>query len=167
MESTLCSRQLSLPFSFASESVYEADAEKAYHVEQAEQSILLDQFEIVRSQFFSLSEKPVMTIGNKRVTFNTMCLKKFYNVEYVELLINTVEKCIAIRPCDQDSPNAIHWGSKKGNRWQPSPKSISGFAGALLAMTGWEQENRYRLCGQYLTDGEDQMLVFDLQEVCL
>lgn len=148
----------------ASESVYEADAEKAYHVEQTEQSILLDQFEIVRSQFFSLSEKPVMTIGNKRVTFNTMCLKKFYNVEYVELLINTVEKCIAIRPCDQDSPNAIHWGSKKGNRWQPSPKSISGFAGALLAMTGWEQENRYRLCGQYLTDGEDQMLVFDLQE---
>lgn len=148
----------------ASESVYESEVEAAHHGQQDDQSVFLDQFEIVRSQFFSLSEKPVMTIGNKRVTFNSMCLKKFHDVEYVELLINTVEKCIAIRPCDQDSPNAIHWGSKKGNRWHPAPKSISGFAGALLDLTGWNQDNRYRLCGQYLTDGKDQMLVFDLQE---
>lgn len=124
----------------------------------------LDQFEIVRSQFFSMAEKPLMTIGNKRVSFNTMCMKKFQDVEYVELLVNTVEKCVAIRPCDEESPNAIHWGRKKGNRWFPSPKSISGFAGALLSITGWNPENRYRLCGQYLTDGEAQMLVFDLEE---
>ena len=155
-----------------SENDYRAACESAYEpytqMEQpdmpTEDRTHLDQFEIVRAQFFTLAEKPIMTIRDRRVTFNTTCLKKFRDVEYVELLINTVEKCIAIRPCERDNPNAIHWGRKKDDRWVPSPKSISGFAGALLTMTGWNPYNRYRLCGQYLTDGEEQMLVFDLQE---
>ena len=148
----------------ACESAYGSDSQRTQSNTPVEDHTQLDQFEIVRAQFFTLAEKPIMTIGNRRVTFNTTCLKKFRDVEYVELLINTVEKCIAIRPCEQDNPNAIHWGRKKDNRWVPSPKSISGFAGALLTMTGWNPYNRYRLCGQYLTDGDDQMLVFDLQE---
>lgn len=154
-----------------SENDYQAASESAYDsghevVDQDADTkdFWLDQFEIVRSQFFSGAEKPTMTFGNKRVSFSTMCLKKFRDVEYVELLLNTVEKCIAIRPCDKTSPNAIHWGRKKDNRWIPSPKSISGFADVLLSIMGWDPDNRYRLCGQYLTDGEDQMLVFDLQE---
>lgn len=128
------------------------------------EQIGLDQYEIVRANFFSLKEKPVMTIRNNRIVFNTMCMNKFFDVEYVELLLNPVEKCIAIRPCSPDSPNAIRWGRKKDGRWIPSQRTISGFAGALCSVTGWNPDNRYKLCGQYLTDGQDQMLVFDLSE---
>ena len=111
-----------------------------------------------------MKDKPVATIGNNRLTFNTVSLKKFEDVEYVELLLNTVEKCIAVRPCKSDSPNAIRWGRKKDGKWIPSQRTISGFAAALYTIAGWDKDNRYRLCGQYFSDGSDQMLVFDLSE---
>ena len=61
-------------------------------------------YEIVRVQYFSTMQNPAMTISNGRLRFNTACLKKFENVEYVELLLNSVERCIAIRPCDKNNP---------------------------------------------------------------
>lgn len=150
----------------ASESVYDPEAIEISHSqnELGGESFALDQYEIVRSHFFSIKDKPVATIRNNSITFNTVCLKKFQDVEYVELLLNTVEKCIAIRPCNAESPNAIRWGRKKDGRWIPSQRTISGFAGALFSITGWTSENRYKLCGQYLNDGNSQMLVFDLSE---
>ena len=53
---------------------------------------------------------PAMTISNGRLRFNTACLKKFENVEYVELLLNSVERCIAIRPCDKNNAMQIENG---------------------------------------------------------
>lgn len=150
----------------ASESVYDNEEmnQEGIGGEASGESFSLDQYEIVRSHFFSLKDKPVATIANNRLTFNTVSLRKFEDVEYVELLLNTVEKCIAVRPCSADSPNAIRWGRKKEGKWIPSQRTIAGFAAALYAIAGWDAENRYKLCGQYLTDGSDQMLVFDLSE---
>lgn len=54
---------------------------------------------------------------DRHLAFNTACLRKFNDVEYVELLLNTVEKCIDIRPCDKENPNAIRWGTLKDGRW--------------------------------------------------
>lgn len=147
----------------ASESAY-PDGEPVHVKSRKDGKIYLDGFEIVRTQFFSMSEKPLMTISNGRITFNTNCLKKFEDVEYVELLFNSVERCIAIRPCDEGSPNAIRWGRMKEGRWVGTTRSISGFAAPLFSVTGWDRENKYRLCGQYLSDGENQMLIFDLSE---
>ena len=152
---------------------YRAASESAYRSTEVNEEtycsgkagiFTLDGYEIARSQFFTTKEKPIVSIGNGRVSFNTTCLKKFENIEYVELLINTVEKCIAIRPCSKDNPNAFAWGKKRNGRWVPLPKSISGFANILYSITGWDQENRYRLLGQYLSDGDDQLILFDLSE---
>lgn len=152
----------------ASESVY-ADNDQNDRSNTASETGLsptfgLDGYEIARTQFFSSAEKPIMTISRDKIYFNTMCLKKFEDVEHVELLINTVEKCIAIRPCDKDSPNAIRWGRRKEDKWITIKKSIAGFAKPLMTITGWDPQNRYRLCGQYLSDGESQVLLFDLTE---
>lgn len=150
----------------ASESIY-SKQERNHSKRKAKQpseSFELDGYEIARAQFFTMTEKPVMSFNNKKVTFNSICLKKFEDVEYVELLINTVEKCIAIRPCAEDSPNAFRWGRMKEERWRSTPRSISGFAGPLFAITGWDPADRIKLCGQYLTDGDTQMLLFDLSE---
>lgn len=57
-----------------------------------------------------------MTIGKGKLRFNSACLKKLEDVEYVEFLLNTVKNCIAIRPCDKDNPNAIHWGKLRDER---------------------------------------------------
>ena len=146
----------------ASESVYNKDQEPAEVSEKKGASFYLDGYEIVRSDFFTTAEKLKMTFGNGQIRFNTLCLKKFENVEYVEILLNTVEKCIAIRPCDKDSPNAIRWGKQEDDRWISTPRSISGFSAPLFEITGWSRKNKYRLCGQYISDGDEQMILFDL-----
>ncbi len=154
----------------ASESIYYIREERGSYGQNDNNGVqpgsrfYLDGYEIVRAEFFNTLEKPVMCISNNRITFSTMCLRKFEDVEYVELLINTVEKCIAIRPCDENNPNAFRWGKFKDEKWTPLPKSITGFAAPLFAMTGWDPTDRIKLCGQYLTDGETQMLLFDLSE---
>lgn len=48
-----------------------------------------------------------MTISNGKLRFNTSCLKKFEDVEYVELLLNSVDRCVAIRPFTADGLNKL------------------------------------------------------------
>lgn len=153
-----------------SASDYEEASLSAYETENIEakdsldDTFSLDGYEIVRSNFFSTGSKPLMTIAKGQVRFNSVCLKKFENVEYVELLLNSVEQCIAVRPCDKDNPNAIKWGKLKNSRWIVSPKSCAGFSGALYSIMDWEADCGYKLCGQYMCDDEEQVLFFDLSD---
>lgn len=151
----------------ASMSVY--DGVKEMDVNEIEQSRVeshfdLSGFEVVRSQFFSTRYNPSLTLSDGRITFNTACLRKFKDVEYVELLLNTVEKCIAIRPCDKDNPNAIRWGKIKDGKWIVLPKSCKGLSEPLYNMMKWIDEYKYRFAGQYHANGEEQILIFDLEE---
>lgn len=96
--------------------------------------------------------------------FNTACLKKFGDEEYVELLLNTVERCIAIRPCSKDNPNAIRWGRLKDSRWSVSDISCRGLAKTLFDIMEWDEDTRYRFRGEYVGAGENNMLLFKLDE---
>lgn len=105
-----------------------------------------------------------MTIANGYLNFSTACLKKFASVEYVEFLLNPIEKCVAIRPCDKDNPNAIHWGKLKEECWITRKVSCKGIAGTLSSMFEWEAGMKYRFTGDYFSDGEDKMLLFQMDE---
>ena len=146
----------------ASSSVLEED-DMSEEAELSEE-IFLDGYRIVRSQFFNSAGKPTMTIAKGRVRFNTNCLRKFEDVEYVELLLNPVDKCIAVRPCDRDNPNAIRWGRLKDSKWVVTSKSCSGFAGPLFNIMSWKVDCGYKLYGQFLEQNGDKLLVFDLSD---
>ena len=125
----------------------------------------LSGYEVVRSQFFSTNRESAMTISDDKIRFNTACLKKFEDVEYVELLLNTVEKCIAIRPCEKSNPNAIRWGAlKEDGRWAVLPKSCRGFAEPLYSLMGWNSDCGYRMRGYYLERDGEKLMLFDLNE---
>jgi len=121
-------------------------------------------YEIVRIQYFSTMQNPAMTISNGRLRFNTACLKKFENVEYVELLLNSVERCIAIRPCDKNNPNAIRWGRLKEGRWCASTLGCRGLAKTLFDIMEWDEDLRYRFRGQFLEQGDNKMMLFAFDE---
>lgn len=109
----------------------------------------LSGYEIVRAQFFSTRFDPAVTISSGKIVFNTACLKKFEDVEYVELLFNSVEKCIAVRPCERSSINAIKWGTIRDGHWAVLPKSCKGFSEPLYELMGWNKECKYKLRGQF------------------
>lgn len=75
-----------------------------------------------------------MTISEEKVTFNTACLKKFENVEYVEILFNSVEKCIAVRPCDKDDINAVKWGTIRNGKMGGFAEKLQGFFRTIIRL---------------------------------
>lgn len=121
-------------------------------------------YEVVRAQYFSTLRNPAMTISNGRLRFNTACLKKFENVEYVELLLNSVDRCVAIRPCEKSNPNAIHWGQLKEGRWCASTLVCRGLAKALFDIMEWEDGLKYRFRGQFVEQGDNKLMLFELDE---
>lgn len=124
----------------------------------------LSGYEVVRAQYFATLQNPAMTISNGKLRFNTACLKKFEDVEYVELLLNSVDRCIAIRPCEKDNPNAIRWGRLKEGRWCASTLGCRGLAKALFDMMEWEEGLKYRFRGQLVGQDDDKLMLFELDE---
>lgn len=127
---------------FSAEEYREASAsvrqEKQTDTVEVMNRLDLTGYEVVRAQYFSTLRNPAMTISNGKLRFNTACLKKFKNVEYVELLLNSVDHCVAIRPCEKSNPNAIHWGRLKEGRWCASTLVCRGLAKALFDIMEWE-----------------------------
>ena len=46
------------------------------------------------------------------------------DVEYVEILFNSIERCIAVRPCDKNNINAVKWGTIRNGKWAVLPLSL-------------------------------------------
>ena len=124
----------------------------------------LSGYEVVRAQYFSTLQNPAMTISNGKLRFNTSCLKKFEDVEYVELLLNSVDRCVAIRPCEKGNPNAIHWGRLKEGRWCASTLGCRGQAKTLFDIMEWEEGLKYRFRGQFVEQGDNKLMLFELDE---
>ena len=148
----------------ASQSVYSDQNIEESKEGRKEGGFDLSGYEIVRAQFFSTRLNPAMTISEGQIIFNTACLKKFENVEYVEILFNSVEKCIAVRPCDKDNINAVKWGTIRNGKWAVLPKSCRGFSEPLFELMDWNDECKYRFRGQYSKEDNEQILLFDLEE---
>lgn len=138
-----------------------AGAQKKTEQEE-QQAFTLDDYEVVSTSYFSDSERLYMTLNRGCIRFSATCMRKFADVEYVEILLNPVEKCVAIRPCSRNNPNAINWGIIRDNRWLVRERSCRGLINPVLALMGWSKDSRYRVIGRYKSDGSDQMLLFDL-----
>lgn len=123
----------------------------------------LEGFQVVRGHFLtSRHECPCMTVYNGRLTFNTVCTRKFSGISFIQLLIHPSERKLAIRPC---SPYDIH-----RIRWRPdTDKPISCklvyapyFSNALYQIMEWNPEYQYHIRGTWISRGQDQIIVFDL-----
>lgn len=121
-------------------------------------------YEVVRSQYFATLQNPTMTIANGKISFNTACLKKFEDVEYVELLLNSVSRCIAVRPCTENNPNAIHWGKLREGRWCALSKSCRGLAMTLFDIMEWDADLKYRFRGDFIENDGQKVMLFRLVE---
>ena len=121
-------------------------------------------YQKVRAEKFSTRNKPAMRISKGKLSFNSTCIRKFENVEYVELLLNSVQHSIAIRPCSKDNPNAINWCRLKNDRWCTRSVACNGLAKALFDILSWEEETSYRFRGQYIEKAGQKLILFELDE---
>lgn len=85
-------------------------------------------------------------------------------MEYVEILFNSIEKIIAVRPCEKDNVNAVRWGTIRKGKWAVLPKSCRGFSQPLYELMDWNGDCKYRFRGQYSKSADGQIFLFNLEE---
>ena len=121
-------------------------------------------FQIVRMQMFSTFCSPAVRLSDTSIAFTTACMKKFADVEYVELLFHPVLKRLAVRPCDANTAGAVHWGRQRSGRWIASPRSAAVFSRPLFQIMSWEAGNVYRICALCYRENGERLLLFDLSD---
>lgn len=133
-------------------------------VEKSSFSIFnLDGFQVVRGHFLTARhECPCMTVGNGRLSFNTVCMKKFSGVQYIQLLIHPSERKLAIRPCSAYDMHRIKWRLDRTKPILCKLVAAPYFTSALYQIMEWNPDYQYHIRGTWLNKGPDEIIIFDL-----
>jgi hypothetical protein len=119
-----------------------------------------DGYQVVRGEYFAHLFEPSITFNKCKVYLNTACIKKFPNIDYVQILVNSEEKKLAVRPCGEEQKDSFLWCTAKRKPKQISCKIFSGMIADLL---GWNLEHRYKLLGKLIKSNDDFLFIFDLR----
>lgn len=125
-------------------------------------SLDLEQFQVVRREFFAHLQEPSVTFNNCKFYVNTACLRKFPTADYVQVLVNQEAKIMAIRPCHERERDSFMWcGMSKGKR---VPRQITGklFSAKMFALMNWTPEFRYKMLGKVVYAKGEYLIAFDL-----
>lgn len=117
-------------------------------------------YQVVRGEFFAHVYEPSITFNRNKITFNTSCLRKLPDVEYVQFMVNPDNKTLIVRPCSEDEKDCLAWCTT-GKR---KPRAITArvFNAMIVDLIGWNPENRYKLLGKIIRSNNQLFLLFDL-----
>lgn len=122
----------------------------------------LSGYEKVDTQLFLNASYPSCWFKIDSVCFNTACVNKMNEPEYVQLLYEPKEDLLAIRTCSKETPNAIKWCNLKKGKMTPSRRSSYGFSSILFEHLGWDISYKYKMVGTKRTKGDETIVIFDL-----
>lgn len=129
---------------------------------EEDSSFELDKCQVVRTEFFSNTREPAVTFTNYKIGFNTACVRKLPQVDYVQFLINSTTKKLAIRPCDESELHSFQWCTRKGDVKKPRQVTGKIFFMKVCSMMGWNPDYRYRILGKLIRANGQYLFVFDL-----
>ena len=112
-------------------------------------------FQVTRAEFFDTNTRPAISFSDRRIKFNAPCVRKFAPNTFAELLINPVERKLAIRPTDKSNRNAIVVSTLSSKRYTPREVPASAFYDTIFSLLDWNRDHKYRIIGSlYEQDGE-------------
>ena len=128
-------------------------------------------FQVVSGSMFNHGFEPAMGFTPNGISFNTTCVGRLDTLEreegryvyrrqqYVEILLNPVERMMAVRPCAEAEPNAVRWTDAKEKGTVIPAKA---FCSILYEIAGWDTGYSYRVPATVRRKGEEAVLFFDL-----
>ena len=124
-------------------------------------SFSLDGFQVVRGEFFAHTYEPSITFADCKVYVNTACIKKLSEFDYIQILVNSDNKKLAVLPCSESDKDSFRWCSATAKR---TPKHITCkiFFAKVFALMGWNPKDRYKLLGKLIKSHNQLLFVFDL-----
>ena len=83
------------------------NADPPVEMEAIDVNFSYDGFQVVRGEFFAHIYEPSITFNKRKVYLNTACIKKFPEIDYVQILVNSEEKKLAVRPCSGEEKDSL------------------------------------------------------------
>jgi len=118
-----------------------------------------DGYQVVRGEYFAHLHEPSITFNRSKVSLNTACLKRLPNVDYVQILVNSEERRLAVRPCGEDEKDSFPWSTIKR---KPKQITCRVFFAKIVDLMDWNPEFRYKLLGKLIKSGNEYLFIFDL-----
>lgn len=118
-----------------------------------------DGFQVVRGEFFAHLLEPSVTFNKCKLYVNMACLKKLPNINYVQILVNSDDKKLAIRPCEGEEKDSFLWCT---TRRKPKQISCRIFSAMIFNLMNWNLEYRYKLLGKLIKSNDEYLFIFDL-----
>ena len=119
-------------------------------------------YQVVRREFFAHTNEPSITFNNFKVYVNAACLSRFPSVDYVQVLVNSDSKILAIRPCREEERDAFSWCVPGSARRKPRQITCRLFFVKVFSLMDWNTDYRYKLLGKVIHANDEYLIAFDL-----
>lgn len=118
-----------------------------------------DGYEVVRGEYFAHLFEPSITFNRSKVYLNSACIKRLPNVNYVQILVNSEEMKLAVRPCSEEEKDSFLWCTPKR---KPKQITCRVFFAKIVHLMDWNPDYRYKLLGKLIKSGDEYLFTFDL-----
>lgn len=120
-------------------------------------------FEITRSEFLDSYRRPAVSFSDRKIKFTSEVTKQLGEKNYVEMLINPIERKFAIRPTDKNNRNGVLISKQSRKRYIPRDISSAAFCDTLYSLFEWERDYKYRIIGSLYEQDGIMAYIFDLE----
>lgn len=134
----------------------------------AEEEIIQDDsfsykgYQVVRGEFFAHMYEPSISFNQSKIYVNMGCLRRMQDVNYVQILVNSEEKKLVIRPAGEDEKDAFLWCTFKNGVRKPKQITCRVFFAKIVQLMSWNADYRYKMLGKVIRSGDEKLVVFDL-----
>ena len=119
-------------------------------------------FEITRSEFFDSVNRPCITFSNNQIMLNTECVRKLGEKNYIELLINPIERKFAIRTTAKSNRQAVICSKVSQKIYYTKPIPSAAFQNTVFSLFGWNTDCKYRIIGSRFEKDNEIAYIFDV-----
>ncbi|MCC8014013.1 MAG: integrase [Eubacterium sp.] len=132
-------------------------------IEIIDEKFDLNGYEVVRGEFFAHLYEPSFTFNKNKISMNMACIRKLPETEYVQILVNSAEKKLAVRPCKESDKDSFRWCTASTKKRAPKQVTCRVFFGKIISLMNWNSLYRYKLIGKLIRSGGELLFIFDLK----
>lgn len=129
---------------------------------ELDESFEIEDFQVVRREFFANICEPSITFSGCRFYVNSACLRKFPNADFVQVLVNRNTKMLALKPCSDSDRDSFAWCSYSKGKRKPKQTTCKIFYAKMVSLMNWTMDYRYRMLGKLIHANGEYLLAFDL-----
>ena len=119
-------------------------------------------YQVVRREFFAHTAEPSVTFNNYKFYVNAACLRRFPNVDFVQILVNQERKILAIRPCSEQERDSFAWATPGKGHKKTRQITCRLFFAKVFSLMDWNLDYRYKLLGKVIHANGEWLIAFDL-----